>query len=122
MVECFVFLRPLGLRLHIFQVAAVFIGTIVGAGLASGREITQFFTVYGVKSFIGIILCGLFYIIMGSLISKIGLDYSLSSYSDVIKKVSPNILGSFTGIFTTLYLLSSSSIILAKSDRSHVVL
>ena len=106
-----VFLRPLGLRLHIFQVAAVFIGTIVGAGLASGREITQFFTVYGVKSFIGIILCGLFYIIMGSLISKIGLDYSLSSYSDVIKKVSPNILGSFTGIFTTLYLLSSSSII-----------
>ncbi|MEQ8196848.1 MAG: transporter [Clostridiaceae bacterium] len=100
---------------HIFQVAAVFIGTIVGAGLASGREITQFFTVYGVKSFIGIILCGLFYIIMGSLISKIGLDYGLSSYSDVIKKVSPNILGSFTGIFTTLYLLSSSSIILAGS-------
>ncbi|MGL5085107.1 MAG: transporter, partial [Clostridium sp.] len=31
----------------IFQVAVVFIGTIVGAGLASGQEITGFFTAYG---------------------------------------------------------------------------
>ena len=99
----------------IFQVATVFIGTIVGAGLASGKEITEFFTKYGINSFLGIIACGIFYIIMGSIISKISINYNLSSYSDVINIISPNILGKFTGFITTFFLISSASIILAGS-------
>jgi uncharacterized membrane protein YkvI len=99
----------------IFQVATVFIGTIVGAGLASGKEITEFFTQYGLTSFLGIIACGIFYIIMGSIISKISIDYNLSSYSEVINIISPNILGKFTGFITTFFLISSASIILAGS-------
>ena len=99
----------------IFQVAVVFIGTIVGAGLASGQEIKEFFTSYGVVSFLGIIVCAIFYIILGSIVSKISIKYKLSSYGDVIKIVSPNILGKITGVITTLYLISSASIILAGS-------
>lgn len=101
--------------LKIFQVAVVFIGTIVGAGLASGEEITQFFTSFGYKSFIGIIFCGIFYVIMGCIISKISLTYNLNSYSEVMNIISPNIFGKLTGIITTLYLISSASIILAGS-------
>ena len=99
----------------IFQIAVVFIGTIVGAGLASGQEIKEFFTAYGLVSFLGIIICGVFYIILGSIISKISIKYRLNSYGDVIKVVSPNFLGNITGIITTLYLISSASIILAGS-------
>lgn len=99
----------------VFQVAVVFIGTIVGAGLASGQEIKEFFTAYGVVSFLGIIVCGIFYIILGSIVSKISIKYKLNSYGDVIKVVSPNILGKITGVITTLYLISSASIILAGS-------
>lgn len=98
-----------------FQVAVVFIGTIVGAGLASGKEITEFFTSFGIKSFIGIILCGIFYIIIGSILSKISLMYNLNSYSDAMRIISPNFFGKLTGIITTLYLISSASIILAGS-------
>ena len=101
--------------IKIFQVATVFIGTIVGAGLASGKEITEFFTMYGVNSFLGIIACGIFYIIMSSIISKISIDHNLSSYSDVMNIISPNILGKFTGFITTFFLISSASIILAGS-------
>lgn len=101
--------------LKVFQVAVVFIGTIVGAGLASGKEITQFFTSYGNLSFIGILVCGIFYIAMGTIISKISISYNLNSYSDVIKVISPNFLGKITGGITTIYLLSSASIILAGS-------
>ncbi len=101
--------------IKIFQVATVFIGTIVGAGLASGKEITEFFTKYGINSFLGIIACGIFYIIMNSIISKISIDYDLNSYGDVINIISPNILGKFTGFITTFFLISSSSIILAGS-------
>ncbi|MCI5725916.1 MAG: transporter [Clostridium sp.] len=99
----------------VFQIAVVFIGTIVGAGLASGKEITTFFTSYGIKSFLGIIFCGIFYIIISSIISKISIMYKLNSYSEVINVISPNILGKITGIITTLYLISSASIILAGS-------
>ncbi|GAB6168662.1 transporter [Clostridium carnis] len=99
----------------IFQIAVVFIGTVVGAGLASGQEIKEFFTSYGVLSFLGIIFCGIFYIIMGCIVSKISIKYRLNSYSDVIKVVSPNFLGKITGGITTLYLISSASIILAGS-------
>ena len=88
----------------IFQIAVVFIGTIVGAGLASGQEIKEFFTAYGLVSFLGIIICGVFYIILGSIMSKISIKYRLNSYGDVIKVVSPNFLGNITGIITTLYL------------------
>lgn len=100
---------------RIFQVATVFIGTIVGAGLASGKEITEFFTQYGARSFLGIVGCGIFYIIMSSIISKISINNDLNSYSDVINLISPNLIGKCTGFITTLFLISSASIILAGS-------
>ena len=49
----------------IFQIAVVFIGTVVGAGLASGKEITQFLTSFGLTRFFGILFCGVFYLLMG---------------------------------------------------------
>ncbi|MGL4773032.1 MAG: YkvI family membrane protein [Clostridium sp.] len=101
--------------LKVFQVAVVFIGTIVGAGLASGKEITEFFTAYGIMSFWGILACGIFYILMGSVLSKISIKYKLNSYSEVIQIISPNFLGKITGGITTIFLLSSASIILAGS-------
>lgn len=52
---------------------------------------------------------------MGTIISQISIRYELNSYSDVIKVISPNILGKFTGAITTIYLISSASIILAGS-------
>lgn len=99
----------------IFQIAAVFIGTIVGAGLASGQEITHFFTSFGPASFIFILFCGVFYILIGSIISKISSTKNLNSYSDFIHLISPNFFGKLTGVITTFYLISSASIILAGS-------
>lgn len=99
-----------------FQIAAVFIGTIVGAGLASGQEIRQFFTEYGYKGFGGILLCCIIYIIIGYMISSISLKFSLKSYNDLINLViRPKIFASFTEGITSLFLLSGSAIILAGS-------
>ena len=99
----------------IFQIAAVFIGPIVGAGLASGQEITQFFTTYGFMSFIGIVVCCFIYIFIGSMIIKISIRYNLSSYNGLIKIVSPGFLGEITDILTGLFLICGAAIILAGS-------
>ena len=101
----------------IFQVATVFIGTIVGAGLASGKEITQFFTQYGIISFIGIIGCGIFYIIMGSIISKISIHHRLNSYSDVINLISPNLIGKFIKASDTAGEFGGNNNITLSSDN-----
>lgn len=99
----------------IFQIAAVFIGTVVGAGLASGQEINQFFTCYGHKSFIGIIICCFIYIAMGSIIIDLSLKYKLSSYDGLIALVSPGILGHATNFLTTIFLIGGAATILAGS-------
>ncbi len=98
-----------------FQIATVFIGTIVGAGLASGQEITQFFSTYGYKSFIGILFCCFIYIIIGSIIIKISIKFDLNSYNGLIKLVSPGLLGQVTDILMSLFLIFGAAIILAGS-------
>lgn len=99
----------------IFQIAAVFIGTIVGAGLASGQEIKQFFTYYGYKSFIGIIVCFFIYVLVSPIITKISLRYKLTSYRELITLVSPGFLGEVTDIITSFFLITGCGIILAGS-------
>jgi uncharacterized membrane protein YkvI len=99
----------------IFQTAAVFIGTIVGAGLASGQEITQFFSTYGYRSFWGILICGLIYIAMSSIILSISVEHKLSSYTELINLVSPGFFGAITDIFTSFFLVAGAGIILAGS-------
>lgn len=99
-----------------FQIAAVFIGTIVGAGLASGQEIRQFFTEYGYKGFFGILICCLIYIIIGYMIICISIKYKLKSYNELINLVlRPKFFAKFTEGITTLFLISGAAIILAGS-------
>lgn len=99
----------------IFQISAVFIGTVVGAGLASGQEITQFFTTYGYKSFIGIFICCFIYISMGAIVVDISIKHKLNSYDGLISLVSPGFLGSVTNFLTTTFLIGSAATILAGS-------
>lgn len=106
-----------------FQIAAVFVGTIVGAGLASGQEIKQFFTVYGYKSFFGILLCCCLYIILTNMIINISIQYNLKSYSGLIDLVCSSLLNNIWGksisktinILISSFLVCGSAIILAGS-------
>ena len=52
---------------NIFKIVFVIIGTLIGAGFASGQEIYVFFSSYGIEGFIGIIISS---VVMGVLIYK----------------------------------------------------
>ena len=43
-------------NLNLLNVALMFVGAIMGAGFASGREIWQFFGVFGKQGRVGILL------------------------------------------------------------------
>lgn len=97
------------------QIAMIFIGSIVGAGVCSGRELNQFFATYGIAGFIGLIFCGVLYIIFSHVIITITAKYKVSSYDEFVDLVCPKWVAQFINIVLTLFLFSSTSIILAGS-------
>jgi len=97
------------------QIAMIFIGSIVGAGVCSGRELNQFFATYGIAGFIGLIFCGILYVVFSRMIIMITNQYHVSSYDEFVDLVCPKWVAKFTNFVLTLFLFSSTSIILAGS-------
>ena len=98
-------------KINSFQIATTYIGTVVGAGFASGQEVLQFFGYYGVGGFIGLILTTLLFIIYGYIILSLGKKFSANSYLEVIRyaggkwlvRVIDLIISIFLfGVFTTM--------------------
>lgn len=74
---------------NIFKIAFVIIGTIIGAGFASGQEIYTFFNKYGFNGFIGIFIS---IILMSYIIYKtfkIVLESNINNYEEFVKTIMP---------------------------------
>lgn len=74
---------------NIRKVVMVIIGTIIGAGFASGKEIYLFFNRYGTLGQIGIIFSGLFTAFIIYLVLKLQKEQQISKYSDLLEKLNP---------------------------------
>ena len=57
---------------EISKIAGAFVGVIVGAGFASGQEILQFFTSFGVYGLIGCVVAGLTFVFLSMVFSTLG--------------------------------------------------
>lgn len=63
-------------------IAATFVGTVVGAGFASGREIYSFFSVQGLQGCLGVI-CSIFLLgVFGGRVFQFGLSIKPKSYKE----------------------------------------
>lgn len=67
----------------IIQIAAVYVGTIVGAGFATGREIVEFFSQYGFYGSIGIVVTGYLFILLGTKIMMLALSINAQTYQEL---------------------------------------
>ena len=70
---------------NIFNICFVIIGTIIGAGFASGKEIYTFFCVYGTNGLFGILISNFIIGLVIYLTFKIVIDNNIKTYSDFIK-------------------------------------
>lgn len=96
-----------------FKIAAVYIGTIVGAGLASGQEILQFFGQYGYNGFWGIIICCLLYIVFSHIIISLCFKFKFKSYSEIIKYVFGGKIGNGVDYITTFFIFTGNIIMIS---------
>ena len=74
---------------NIYKITFVIIGTIIGAGFASGQEIYTFFNKYGFNGLIGIFISILLmaYIIYKTF--KVVVENNINNYEDFIKVIMP---------------------------------
>ena len=102
-------------KIMVLQIATLFVGSIVGAGLSSGRELNQFFSVYGLISLLGLLMCSGIYIVFGKIIVYISVQNKVKSYDEFVDIVCPKYIALFINIILTLSLLSGTAIIMAGS-------
>lgn len=65
-------------------IIATFIGTVIGAGFASGREIYQFFSLYGLNGNLGLVLAVLIMGLAGERVFRLGLILRPRSYQELL--------------------------------------
>ena len=103
-------IRPL----TFFNVAALYVGTLMGAGFASGREGWQFFGVFGTKGYMGLMISGSLFMIMGMMVSYIARKKNTQDMGRIIDftdspKVSAAIGYLMAGILYTIIISMSAA-------------
>lgn len=93
-------------KLGILSVALMYVGTIMGAGFASGREIWQFFCVFGDRGYIGIVVIGIMFMVIGVMTSKIARTLATNDMGKVIVPGNNSKLVEFVGYFMALMLFT----------------
>ncbi len=93
-------------RLNMLGVALVYTGAILGAGFASGREIWQFFGVFGNLGFIGVAMVGGLFILLGIVTAVIAIKLGTNDMGRVIVPGHNKVLVQFVGYFMALMLFS----------------
>lgn len=100
-----------------FRIGAAFIGTVIGAGYASGQEIMQFFSVFGVYGIITLLLSGLVFIITAVYIFSISAKLKVYNYKDFVSKLCGEKMGIFYDAIITLFLFLGTSIMFSGSNE-----
>ena len=66
------------------KIAGTYIGTVVGAGFATGQEVLQFFTRFGIRGLTGIIITTVLFI-FGFIIMNLGNILHAKSHLEIIQ-------------------------------------
>ncbi|OEF97088.1 YkvI family membrane protein [Desulfuribacillus alkaliarsenatis] len=97
----------------IFKVAATYIGTIVGAGFATGQEMLQFFIKFGILGLFGILITIVLFIFFGEVIMMLGKRYNAKSHLEIIQKSGGKTFGKAMDILIIIFLFGGLTAMIA---------
>lgn len=103
-----------------FKVAATYIGTIVGAGFATGQEMLQFFARFGIHGLYGLVLTAVLFIVFGFLIMEIGRMINADSHLDIIRYAGGKFLGTIIDWIITFFLFGALTAMIAGAGALFV--
>ncbi len=99
--------------LNVFQIASAYIGTVVGAGFASGQEVLQFFTAFGLPGLLGILVSTLLFFFIGYSILMLGRSLNAQSHLQIVRYTNGAVLGSLIDIVVTVFMFGGLAAMLA---------
>jgi uncharacterized membrane protein YkvI len=97
----------------VFRVAATYVGTVVGAGFASGQETLRFFAAYGRVGLLGTALATLLFIGLGILIMDLGARLGARSHREILLHVCGRFWGQVMDSVITLCLGATLTVMVA---------
>lgn len=97
----------------ILQIASTYMGTIVGAGFATGQEILQFFTRFGYWGVFTIALATALFIWLGTKMMLIASEIRAKSYEDLNVALFGERYGKLISLFMLIILLGVTAVMLA---------
>ncbi|MBO9128168.1 GerAB/ArcD/ProY family transporter [Bacillus sp. 165] len=97
------------------KIAATYIGTVVGAGFATGREIVEFFTLNGTYGTIGILVSGILFMWLGTKMMILSARIQAFSAQEFNKYLFGNTVGTGINILLLLVLFGVTSVMLSAA-------
>jgi len=97
---------------------SAFIGIIVGAGFASGKEIVQYFTSFGMLGIIGAILSTVLFAYFGMVLTRLGSRMQTISHKDAVYTISGKYLGIIVDAVIVITLFSVGVVMIAGAGSN----
>ena len=95
------------------QIAAVYVGTVVGAGFATGREIVEFFSRFGFIGLISMIMSGYILIFLGSKLMVLSARINAKSYEEFNEYLFGKTFGKIINLLLMIMLIGVCAVMLA---------
>lgn len=100
-------------KISILLLAATYVGTVIGAGFSSGKEIVTFFSVYGALGTIGIAISGLLFILIGTKIMIISARIGAYSYQELNEYLFGKSIARVVNLFIFIVVIGVTSVMLS---------
>ena len=96
-----------------FKVAATYIGTVVGAGFASGQEVLQFFSYFGAWGAAGLALVTFLFILFGVIIMDYGKELRARSHLEIIQYTGGRFMSVIIDLIISFFLFGALTTMIA---------
>lgn len=98
---------------EVSRIAGAFVGVVVGAGFASGQEVMQFFTSFGVAGLLGALISSALFIFLGMALASLGQHQGATSHKTVVHAICGRVLGTFVDAMITFFMFAITVVMLA---------
>ena len=100
------------------QIGGAFVGLIVGAGFASGQEIMQYFTSFGVWGIAGAVIASLAFTFLGMTLAQLGSKLQTTSHKGVIYYIGGRYIGFVLDFLITFFLFGVAVVMFAGAGST----
>jgi len=97
------------------QIALAYMSVVIGGGFASGQEVLQFFTGYGLIGIVGTLVSGVLFAFLGMQIARMSSQMQANSHKEVLYRLFGARIGLVVDVVLSFFLYGVGVVMLAGS-------